>query len=218
MVDVAANVTAVRARIAAAATRVGRDPAGVRLLAVSKTKPAALVRAALAAGITDVGENYVQEAAGKRLEVPEPARWHLIGHLQRNKVPRALATFDCVHTLDSVALGVTLARHASARGAVIDVLVEVNIAGEASKSGIAAVDLSGLLADLRDPHLRVRGLMTVPPAGDAEATRPYFRRLRQLAEDAGLSELSMGMTDDFEVAIEEGATMVRVGRAIFGAR
>jgi pyridoxal phosphate enzyme (YggS family) len=218
MIDVAANLAAVRARIAAAAERSRRDPAAVRLLAVSKTKPAALVRAAIAAGVTDVGENYVQEAVAKRAEVSEPVRWHLIGHLQRNKAARALETFDCIHTLDSAALAAALARQAQARGLPVDVLIEVNVGGEASKHGIGPADLPALLADLRDPHLRVLGLMTVPPAGEPEAARPYFRQLRELAERAGLRELSMGMTDDFEVAIEEGATMVRVGRAIFGAR
>ena len=218
MIDVAANLAAVRARIVAAAERSRRDPAGVRLLAVSKTKPAALVRAALAAGVTDIGENYVQEAEAKRAAVPEPARWHLIGHLQRNKAAKALATFDCIHTIDSAALGAAVARHAAARGAAVEVLVEVNVGGEASKHGVAPADLPALLAELRDPNLRVLGLMTVPPAGEPQATRPFFRQLRRLAEAAGLAELSMGMTDDFEVAIEEGATMVRVGRAIFGTR
>jgi pyridoxal phosphate enzyme (YggS family) len=218
MIDVAANLAAVRARIAAAAERSRRDPGDVRLLAVSKTKPAALVRAAIAAGVTDVGENYVQEAVAKRAEVPEPVRWHLIGHLQRNKAARALATFDCIHTLDSTGLAAVLARQAQARGLPVDALIEVNVGGEVSKHGIAPAELPALLADLRDPHLRVLGLMTVPPAGEPEAARPYFRLLRELAERAGLRELSMGMTDDFEVAIEEGATMVRVGRAIFGAR
>ncbi|MDX2165604.1 MAG: YggS family pyridoxal phosphate-dependent enzyme [Deltaproteobacteria bacterium] len=218
MIDVAANLAAVRARIAAAAERSRRDPSAVRLLAVSKTKPAALVRAAIAAGATDIGENYVQEAVAKRPAVPDPARWHLIGHLQRNKAARALETFDCIHTLDSAALGAALARHAQARGVPAEVLVEVNVGGEPSKHGVAPDDLPALLRDVRDPHLRVLGLMAVPPADTPEATRPFFRRLRELAERAGLRELSMGMTDDFEVAIEEGATMVRVGRAIFGAR
>ena len=218
MLDVAANLAAVRARIAAAAARVGRDPADVCLIAVAKTKPAALVRAALAAGATDIGENYVQEAVAKRAAVPEPARWHLIGHLQRNKAGQALQTFDCIHTVDRAELGAALARHAGLRGVPARVLVEVNIGGEASKRGVAPRELPALLAALCDPHLAVSGLMTVPPPGAPEATRPFFRQLRTLAGSAGLTELSMGMTDDFEVAIEEGATMVRIGRAIFGAR
>jgi pyridoxal phosphate enzyme (YggS family) len=218
VLDVAANLAAVRARIAAAAARAGRAPAAVCLIAVAKTKPAALVRAALAAGATDIGENYVQEAVAKRAEVAEPARWHLIGHLQRNKVVKALETFDCIHTVDRAELGAALARQAGLRGAPARVLVEVNVGGEASKRGVAPRHLPALLAALRDPHLAVSGLMTVPPPGEPDATRPFFRQLRALAEAAGLAELSMGMTDDFEVAIEEGATMVRVGRAIFGAR
>ncbi|MEO8605141.1 MAG: YggS family pyridoxal phosphate-dependent enzyme [bacterium] len=218
MLDIAANLAAVRGRIAAAAARAGRAPAAVCLIAVAKTKPAALVRAAIAAGATDIGENYVQEALAKRAEVAEPARWHLIGHLQRNKAVKALEVFDCIHTVDRADLGIALARQSEQRGAPARILVEVNIGGEASKRGVAPAELMALLTALRDPHLAVAGLMTVPPPGEPEAARSYFRQLRTLATDAGLAELSMGMSDDFEVAIEEGATMVRVGRAIFGAR
>lgn len=217
MIDVAANLATVRARIARAATRAGRDPAAVRLIAVTKTKPAALVRAALEAGVTDIGENYVQEAIDKRAAVGAGC-WHLIGHLQRNKAARAVETFDCIQTIDSPALAATVARHAAAAGRTMRVLVEVKLGGEASKSGVAPDDLPALLAALRVPQLAVEGLMTVPPAGEPETARPHFRALRELSERAGLRELSMGMTDDFEVAIEEGATMVRIGRAIFGAR
>ncbi|MGD9763533.1 MAG: YggS family pyridoxal phosphate-dependent enzyme [Candidatus Binatia bacterium] len=219
MVDVGANVAAVRARMARAAARAGRDPESIRLIGAAKTKPAALVRAAIAAGLTDIGENYVQEAAAKRAEVgASAARWHLIGHLQRNKAAKALQACDVIQTVDSAALGSALARAAAARGRVADVLVEVRLGGEPSKHGVDPDELMPLLADLRDPHLRVGGLMAVPPPGDPEAARPFFRQLRALAERAGLPELSMGMTEDFEVAIEEGATMVRIGRAIFGAR
>ena len=218
MIDVAANLAAVRARIARAAERAGRDPGSVHLIAVSKTKPAALVRAALAAGATDFGENYVQEAVAKRAEVGAGGRWHLIGHLQRNKAARAVETFDCIQTVDSAALGTALARHAAEQQRTIHVLVEVRVGGEATKSGVDPEALPALLAELQLPALVVDGLMTVPPPGDPEAARPHFRTLRALGERAGLRELSMGMSDDFEVAIEEGATMVRVGRAIFGAR
>jgi len=218
VVDVAANLAAVRARIARAAERAGRDPGSVHLIAVSKTKPAALVRAALAAGATDFGENYVQEAVAKRAEVGAGGRWHLIGHLQRNKAARAVETFDCIHTVDSAALGTALARHAAEQQRTIHVLVEVRVGGEATKSGVDPEALPALLAELQSPALVVDGLMTVPPPGDPEAARPHFRTLRALGERAGLRELSMGMSDDFEIAIEEGATMVRVGRAIFGAR
>jgi len=218
VVDVAANLAAVRIRIARAAQRAGRDPGTVHLIAVSKTKPAALVRAALAAGATDFGENYVQEAVAKRAEVGAGGRWHLIGHLQRNKAARAVETFDCIQTVDSAALGTALARHAAEQQRTIHVLVEVRLGGEATKSGVDPEALPALLAELQLPALVVDGLMTVPPPGDPEAARPHFRTLRALGERAGLRELSMGMSDDFEVAIEEGATMVRVGRAIFGAR
>jgi pyridoxal phosphate enzyme (YggS family) len=215
---VAAALAAVRARITAAAARADRDADSVRLIAVSKTKPAEAVRAAIAAGVRDIGENYVQEARAKRAVVGEGAVWHLIGHLQRNKVARALEIFDLIHTIDSVALGETVARHAAARGRPARVLVEVNSGGEASKSGVAPDDVPALLARLRDPQLSVEGLMTIPPPGVPESARPYFRQLRALRDAAGLRELSMGMSADFEIAIEEGATMVRVGRAIFGDR
>jgi pyridoxal phosphate enzyme (YggS family) len=217
--DVAANVRAVRARIARAAERAGRDPATVRLIAVSKTQPPEAVRAAIAAGITDIGENYVQEAQAKRAAVgASAARWHLIGHLQRNKAARAVETFDCVQTVDSAPLGGALSRQAQALGRSLPILIEVHLGGEASKSGVEPEALPALLAALRLPGLAVEGLMTVPPPGAPEQARPHFRALRALAERAGLLQLSMGMSDDYDVAIEEGATMVRVGRAIFGAR
>jgi len=218
MIDVAANLAAVRARIARAAERARRDPAGVRLIAVSKTMPAALVRAAIDAGATDVGENYVQEASAKRATVGDGAHWHLIGHLQRNKAARAVETFDCIQTIDSPALAAAVARHAAAAGRTMRVLLEVKLGGEASKSGVPPADLPALLDAARVSALVVDGLMTVPPPGEPEAARPHFRALRELAARHGLRELSMGMTDDFEVAIEEGATMIRIGRAIFGAR
>lgn len=218
MIDVAANLAAVRARIVRAAERAGRDPGSVRLIAAAKTKPAGLVRAAIDAGATDIGENYVQEAFAKRAAVGEGARWHLIGHLQRNKAARAVEVFDCVQTVDSAALGAALSRHAVAQGRPLRVLIEVRLGGEATKSGVEAGALPALLEALRLPSLRVEGLMTVPPPGDPESARPHFRTLREWRDRLGLRELSMGMSDDFEVAIEEGATMVRVGRAIFGAR
>jgi pyridoxal phosphate enzyme (YggS family) len=218
-VDVAAGVAAVRERIAAAAARSGRTADSVRLIAVSKTKPAELVRAAVAAGVGDIGENYVQEAVSKRDAVGTGPCWHLIGHLQRNKTARALETFDLIHTVDSAALGDAIARHAAARGVRARVLVEVNLGGETSKSGVAPDGLPALLEHLRGlERLAVEGLMTVPPPGSPDDARRYFRQLRELRDRAGLGELSMGMSDDFEIAIEEGATMVRIGRAIFGER
>jgi pyridoxal phosphate enzyme (YggS family) len=216
--DVAANLAAVRRRIAAAAARAGRDPGGVRLIAVSKTQPAERIEAAITAGATDIGENYVQEAAAKRAAISVPARWHLIGHLQRNKAARALEIFDLIHSVDTVSLAEALARHAALRGTPARALVEVNVGGEASKRGVSPDALPALLERLRDPYLVIEGLMTVPPPGTPERARGYFRQLRALRDAAGLAELSMGMTDDFEIAVEEGATMVRVGRAIFGER
>lgn len=216
MIDVAGNLAAVRARIAAAAKRAGRDPAAVRLIAVAKTKPPELVHAALAAGVRDIGENYVQEAAAKRAGVGGEAVWHLIGRLQRNKAGRALEIFDLIHSVDSAALGDALARRAAERGRPARILVEVNVGGEASKAGVAPGALPALLERLCDPRLSVEGLMTVPAPGTDP--RPQFARLRVLRDAAQLRELSMGMSDDFEIAIEEGATMVRVGRAIFGER
>jgi hypothetical protein len=219
MIDVAANVAAVRTRIARAAERVRRNAADVVLVAAAKKKSAGLVDAAIAAGVTDIGENYVQEAATKRSQVRGVARWHMIGHLQRNKAARAVAVFDTIETVDSAGLGQALSRQAESIGRTVDVLVEVNLAGEATKSGTAPCAVPDLLAELTGlPNLHVKGLMTIPPAGSPEDSRRYFRQLRELAEGLGLRELSMGMTADFEVAVEEGATIVRVGRAIFGER
>jgi pyridoxal phosphate enzyme (YggS family) len=220
MIDVAANVAAVRRRIARAAERARRDPSTVVLIAAAKTKSAALVGEAIAAGIADVGENYVQEAAVKRAQVTGPARWHMIGHLQRNKARRACEVFDVIQSVDDVALGEALSRCGEAAGRAIPVLIEVNLGGETSKSGVDPHALAEIATHLRAlPHLAVQGLMAIPPPGAAaEDARPHFRRLRELRDRLELRELSMGMTDDFEVAIEEGATMVRVGRAIFGER
>jgi PLP dependent protein len=221
---VAANVAAVRASIAAAAERAGREPASVRLVAVSKTFPAEAVVAALAAGVTDVGENRVQEGEAKRAAVdallpPDAAHpvWHLIGHLQTNKVKPAVQTFATIQSIDSVRLAEAVNRAAVTP---VDVLLEVNVAGEASKFGFVPEQVADVLAQLsRFEHLRVRGLMTVAPAvADPEQVRPVFRRLRELRDAAGLPDLSMGMSHDYAVAIEEGATMIRVGRAIFGER
>jgi pyridoxal phosphate enzyme (YggS family) len=219
LTDIAANVAAIRARIAAAAGRVDRNPATIVLVAAAKQQSAAAVAAAVAAGVTDIGENYVQEGVAKRAAVHASARWHMIGHLQRNKVGKVLETFDVIHTVDSLELGTAIASRAQARNVVAHVCVEVNVADESSKSGIAPRDAPQLVEQLAALHgIRVDGLMAIPPAGPSEVVRPYFQRLRKLRDVLGLHELSMGMTDDFEVAIEEGATIVRIGRAIFGAR
>jgi pyridoxal phosphate enzyme (YggS family) len=209
--DVARAVADVRERIAAAAARAGRDPAGVTLIGATKTVDAALVRDAVAAGVIDVGENRAQELLEKAAVVPG-ARWHFIGRLQRNKV-RALAPWVTVwHSVDRDAAGAEIARRAPGAR----VLVEVNLAREPQKGGCEPEAVAGLVEQLGDAGLHVEGLMTVPPqTGDP---RRWFAALRDLAGVAGVRELSMGMTDDFEVAVEEGATMVRVGRALFGDR
>jgi pyridoxal phosphate enzyme (YggS family) len=213
--DIAVAVADVRARVAAAAARAGRDPTTVTLVAATKTVPVARLRDLLAAGVTELGENRAQELLAKAPELAAatpPPRWHFIGRLQRNKV-RALSPWvACWQSVDREELGATIARHAVGS----PVLVEVNIAGEPAKGGVAPIDASRLVDALGALGLRVEGLMTVPPAG--EDPRPWFARLARLAVDLSLRELSMGMSDDYEVAIEEGATVVRVGRALLGPR
>ena len=220
MPDIATNLERVRERLARAAERAGRRPDDVLLIAASKTVDVERIRAAVAAGVTALGENRVQEAKTKIAELGRPAAWHLIGHLQTNKVKDALPLFDVIHSLDRLELAREIERRAAARGQVVDALLQVNVAAEASKGGVGpdavgeTLDAIGKLA-----HVRVRGLMTIPPEVErAEDSRPWFRRLRELAERHGLRELSMGMSGDFEVAVEEGATMVRVGTAVFGPR
>jgi pyridoxal phosphate enzyme (YggS family) len=208
-VTIAARIAEVRARIDRAAR--GR---AVTLVAVSKTHPPAAIREAAAAGVAAFGESYAQELAGKRAALADLAlEWHFIGHLQRNKV-KDVAGVSLIHGVDSLALAQAIDRRAAAPQ---DVLVEVNVAGEASKAGIAPGALGALLEGMAAlPRVRCRGLMCIPPAG--EDNRPRFRHLAELARARGLPELSMGMSDDYEVAIEEGATIVRVGTAIFGPR
>ena len=211
------RATAVRERIERACDRAGRDASAVTLIAVTKTQPIDVLRAAVAAGLRDLGENRVQEALPKIDAIDGAATWHLIGHLQTNKVRAAIDRFDILHVVDSDRLAQAIDERADAP---VRVLIEVNIAGEASKHGyapgeaIAAAERVGRL-----PHIDLAGLMTVAPIADApEEVRPVFRSLAEMASAVGLRELSMGMTDDFEVAVEEGATMVRVGRALFGQR
>ena len=223
---IAANAAAVRAGIAAACARTGRDPAGVTLVAVTKTHPAEVVVAAVAAGLRDVGENRVQELVAKRTELADlPVAWHLIGHVQTNKARDAVRHADVVHGVDSLKLGEALARRAEAEGRVLPVLVQVNVSGEATKAGVPPDDAPALVDALAAlGALRVDGLMTIAsPAGDPEAVRPEFRRLRALRDacaraDRPLPVLSMGMSGDYAVAVEEGATHVRVGSALFGTR
>lgn len=223
----AARVAEVRERIERAKERAGRG-GGVTLVAVTKTHPAEVVRAAIAAGVTDVGENRVQELEQKVGEVGRGAvRWHLIGHLQRNKVAKALPLFDRVHSLDSLRLAQALSAAAVKAGATVRALVEVNSAGEESKDGLPAaeaVDAIGRMVEL--PGLELLGMMTMAPFTDDEAViRRAFRATRELCERAAREvagfegrELSMGMSNDFEIAVEEGATLVRVGSSIFGER
>jgi pyridoxal phosphate enzyme (YggS family) len=217
--DIRTGIAAVEARIAAACARAGRNRSDVRLVAVSKTFPSSDVDAAIAAGMTDVGENKVQEARDKQPSVAGRARWHLIGHLQSNKAKDAVRLFDVIQTVDSAELAEKIARAAASAGKRQEVLLQVNIGREEQKSGAGPEGLAELARRIAElPSIHVAGLMAIPPAGEAEETRPYFRELRAMRDDLGLSELSMGMTDDFETAIEEGATIVRVGRAIFGSR
>jgi pyridoxal phosphate enzyme (YggS family) len=220
MQDIRANLERVRERVARAAERAGRRAEDVLLVGVSKTVDVARIRAAIAAGLGALGENRVQEARDKINELGRTARWHLVGHLQTNKVRDALELFDVIHSVDRIDLARELDRRARAKGRTIDAFVQVNVGGELSKGGWPpeAVETAvGAISALAG--LKLRGLMTIPPAVErAEDARTWFRTLRKLAERHGLPELSMGMSADFEVAIEEGATMVRVGTAIFGPR
>lgn len=216
--EIRANVASLEARIAAACSRAGRAREEVTLVAVTKTFPASDVDHAIGAGMTSVGENKVQEARDKQPLVKGNARWHLIGHLQSNKAKDAVRLFDVIQTVDSIALAERIARVADA-GRRQEVMVQVNVGGEEQKSGVEPPDVRRLVAGIRDMQsLHLTGLMTIPPLGEPEAMRPYFRELKAMRDDLGLEHLSMGMTDDFEVAIEEGATVIRVGRAIFGSR
>ncbi|HEX6463269.1 MAG TPA: YggS family pyridoxal phosphate-dependent enzyme [Vicinamibacterales bacterium] len=226
---IAENVAAVRQRIAAAAAAAGRDPASVMLLAVSKTFDADHVRAAYDAGQHDFGENKVQEALQKVEATADlPIRWHLIGHLQSNKARRAAPAFAAIHSIDSVDLLRRVDAAAAEQGAAPGLFVQVDLAGEATKFGAPEADVPGIVRAALDCRAAIlRGLMLLPPwFDDPEQSRPYFRRLRllrdRLVEEgvprSRLGDLSMGMSHDFEVAIQEGATVVRVGTAIFGKR
>jgi len=213
-----ARLAAVRERLARAAARSRRDPAGILLLAVTKVFPASAIRQAHALGLRDFGENYVREFEAKAPEIADlaGARFHLIGHLQSNKARKAAELFQAIQTVDSP----KLARRLNEAARAIQVMIEVKLSAEQAKSGAAPEELPELVAALREcPHLDLRGLMTMPPWPEhPEDSRPYFRRLRDLAERHGLRELSMGMSLDLETAIEEGSTCVRVGTALFGQR
>ena len=226
MNSIAQNLKEVRAAIAEAAHRAGRDPGSVRLVAVSKTVDLERIRAAIDAGQDLFGENYLQEARDKIAALGRQVGWHLVGHLQSNKARGAVELFDLIHAVDRGKLAGALDAAAARLGKVQDVLIQVNQGGEATKFGVAPEAAPALLQEVAClPHLRVLGLMTMPPwFPDPEAARPYFRALRELRDHLrgltglSLTELSMGMSGDFAVAVEEGATLVRVGTAIFGQR
>ena len=218
--DIRGNLERVREAIARACARAGRSPAEVLLVAVSKTVEVERIERAILAGQRVFGENRVQEAKAKIAELGHPVPWHLIGHLQTNKAKDAARLFDWVQSVDRLELAAELDRRARALGRTVDVLIEVNVGEEPQKSGVRPGEIKSLLDALAGSSgIRIRGLMAIPPAApDPEQTRPHFRRLRELRDAAGLEHLSMGMSADFEAAVEEGATMVRIGTAIFGPR
>ena len=230
LADMRTRFADIRGRIDSCARRCNRAPEEITLIAVTKTHPVDSLRTALSLGAKDLGENRVQEAEPKILELgKDAARWHLIGHLQANKARRAVKLFDVIHSVDSAELALRLDRLCAEEGrAQLPILIQVDLAGEEKKSGVSESALADLIKDARAcDHLRLTGLMTLPPfCEDAQAVRPYFKRLRELrdalqsegcfGQDPG--ELSMGMTHDFEIAIEEGATMLRIGTALFGER
>jgi len=227
-VEIAHNLETIHQRITAACQRCGRDPRDVQLIAVSKKKPASLIEDALNAGQTLFGESYVQEFIDKQQAVAGPVRWHFIGALQSNKVKYLTAKTELIHSVDRLSLAKEINKQWGKANAVARILVQVNVGDEASKAGVPVDEAATLVQQLSElPHLRVEGLMALPPyADDLEQVRPWFRLLRELAEridalklaNVSMTTLSMGMSHDFEIAIEEGATLIRVGTAIFGAR
>jgi len=216
--DISRNIRDVERRIAAAARKVERDPNGITLIAVTKGLPPQAIEAAVAAGIRNIGENRVQEAQDKIAQLSISGvrpTWHMVGHLQRNKVKTAVEIFDIIHSIDSL----SLAKEIDSRAPhILPVLLQVNVSSEETKGGFSVAELPEALRCIRAmSNLEAKGLMTIAPvARGPEEVRPVFRQLRELRDSLGLTHLSMGMTDDFEVAVEEGATMVRIGRAIFG--
>jgi pyridoxal phosphate enzyme (YggS family) len=226
MSRVAAALAVVRERIGNACARAGRDPTSVRLVAISKTFSVERIREVVEQGHTLLGENLVQEALGKIPRLGSGVTWHFVGHLQRNKARQVVGMFELIHSLDSERLAVELDRRAGSAGVRQQILVQANLSHEPTKFGVGEEHLPALLDTIAAlPHLDLRGLMTIPPPVEhAEQSRGWFARMRELRDGLAanlglpLSELSMGMTNDFEVAVEEGATLVRVGRAIFGER
>jgi pyridoxal phosphate enzyme (YggS family) len=226
--SIPANLDLIHREMVAAAQQAGRDPESVRLVAVSKTKPAAMVDEAARAGQRLFGENYVQELLEKAPQVQEPVEWHFIGYLQSNKVRFIAGLVSMIHSVDRLSLALEIDRQWGRIEQVCDVLVQVNVSGEATKSGTTTADAINLVRGIAQlPHLRIRGLMTMPPFfDDPVGARPYFQQLQELAAQieaqaipgVSMVELSMGMSGDFVPAIAEGATLVRIGSAIFGSR
>ncbi len=226
--SIADNIRTIRDRITSAANRAGRDPASIRLIAVTKTVDVDRIEEAVKAGALILGENRVQEAKEKIEKLGRIATWHLIGHLQTNKAKYAVKLFDMIHSVDNIELAKEIDKQAAKINKAQDVLIEVSIAGEAAKAGVPIGNAPGLVREAAKlKHISIKGLMTIPPfLDDPGQVRPYFKKLRELSESivkenipgVSMNELSMGMSSDFEVAIEEGATMVRVGTAIFGVR
>lgn len=222
------NLRSVEARVAAACERAGRERREVTLVAVSKTKPVSMLEEIYSCGVRDFGENKVQEICAKQPVLPDDIKWHMIGHLQTNKVRQVIDKACLIHSVDSLKLAQVIEKEAAKKDLVVPVLFEVNVAEEESKFGARTEETAAIIQEIAKlPHVRVRGLMTIAPfVDDPEENRPVFRRLKELSVDIAekninnvtMCELSMGMTGDFEVAIEEGATFVRVGTAIFGAR
>jgi pyridoxal phosphate enzyme (YggS family) len=220
MVDIESNIHDLEKRITGAAERADRSPTEITLVTVTKTIAPTLIRRAFEVGIRHFGENRVQEAQSKIEKLSSlrpPATWHMVGHLQTNKAKLAVGLFDMIQSIDSVKLAEAISRHAQRN---IPILIQVNVVEEASKSGFSLDKVSSAVKEIaRLPRLEIKGLMTIAPlTSDPEEVRPVFKQLRLLRDSLGLEHLSMGMTDDFEVAIEEGATIVRIGRAIFGER
>ena len=218
--DIESNIREVQKHIARGCERSHRSPADITLVAVTKGVDASAIKAAFDCGIRDFGENRVQEAEDKiaqLLDLKPDVTWHMVGHLQSNKAKTAVELFDIIHSIDSVKLAEILSGRAEKP---LPILLEVNVSGETTKSGFAMSEIATTVEEIRQmPNLKVMGLMTIAPlTAELEEVRPVFRKLRQLRDSLGLQHLSMGMTDDFEVAIEEGATMLRIGRAIFGIR
>jgi pyridoxal phosphate enzyme (YggS family) len=228
MIDVGDNYQKIRARINEAAAKGGRKAGDIKLLGAAKAQGVEAIRSAIAAGVTLIGENYVQEAKDKRQRISQSVEWHMIGHLQRNKAKVAVEVFDVIESLDNLALARELDREGRKQGKPVRVFIEVNLGGEESKSGIAKTQVASLVEEVATlSNMRVEGLMTVPPFHEnLNEMRPYFRELSELREklnelrlpNVDLRELSMGMTHDYRVAIEEGATIVRIGTALFGPR